>query len=289
MNLIIGSHVPYVASKELLGSVQTALSYGANTFMIYTGPNQSSYRKNPDKGLTDQAHQLMKKNNMDINNVIVHAPFIINLANDSDMRKYNFYVSFMKEEIQRCKLLGIKNLLLHPGNATNIEKSKALDNISFGINQILKDENDIRLIIEYMAGKGTELGCSVQDLKTIYQKIDKKDMVYFCIDTCHLNDSGVNLNEFDKFLENFDKEIGINKISCIHLNDSLNIVGSHKDRHANIGYGTIGFDNLINVVYHPLLKDLPIILETPFNGENAPYKYEIENIKNKTFNDFINQ
>ena len=105
-----------------------------------------------------------------------------------------------------------------------------------------------------------------------------------CLDTCHLNDSGVNISEFDKYLDEFDKVIGLDKVHCIHVNDSKNELGSHKDRHANLGYGTIGFDNLINVIYNPRLENIPKILETPWVGEYPPYKIEIDMVKSKTFN-----
>ncbi len=286
MELIIGSHVSFLSNSGLLGSVEESLIYGSNTFMIYTGPNQSSFRSEINMEFTKNAWELMKKNNIDINNVMVHAPFIVNLANDSDARKYNFYIHFMKEEIGRCKALGIKNLIFHPGSRTNIEAAHALDNIVFGINKIMEGITDFNLIIEFMSGKGTEVGSTIEDIEYIMNNINCKENVGVCLDTCHMNDSGIDLNMFDEFLSVFDKKIGIDKIKCIHINDSLNELGMHKDRHANIGYGTIGFNTLINVIYNESLKEVPKILETPYVKDIPPYKYEIESIRNKSFIDF---
>ncbi|MEG1015675.1 MAG: deoxyribonuclease IV [Bacilli bacterium] len=288
MELILGSHVSFLKGSELLGSVESTLSYNANAFMFYTGPNQSSLRGSIDSELTKKAHILMEKNNILTKNVFVHAPFIINLANDTDEHKYNFYISFLKSEIGRCKELGINNLVLHPGSRTIVEKNKAIDNIAYGINKALEDVSDFHLILEFMSGKGSEVGSSLDDLKDIYDKVIKKELIFFCIDTCHLNDSGVSIAMFDQFLNEFDLLLGLSKLALVHLNDSMNEVGAHKDRHANIGYGTIGFDTLMNVVYNTKLKGVPFILETPFINRGlkdsyAPYKYEIENIRNKVF------
>ena len=171
-------------------------------------------------------------------------------------------------------------------------KEEAISNITEGINKIYEKTTDVMILLEYMAGKGNEVGTSIDELKSIIDKINDKDRVGVCIDTCHMNDSGVDIAKFDEFLDEFDNKIGINKIKCVHVNDSLNPIGSHKDRHANIGYGTIGFDNLINVVYNDRLEGIPFILETPYVNRNdkdayAPYKMEIESIRNKKFIDFI--
>jgi deoxyribonuclease-4 len=284
-NIIIGSHVSFLKDSELYGSVMESVSYGANTFMIYTGSNQSAERREINHSLTLKGWEAMKEHGIDINNVIVHAPFIVNLANNKDERKYNFYISFMKNEINRCKELGIHKMVFHPGSRTDLDKEVALDNIVFGLNSIMKDVNDFDLLIEFMSGKGTEVGCTIEDMKYIMDNINV-DNVGVCLDTCHINDAGYDISEFDSFLDLFDKYIGINKIKCVHVNDSLNPLGSHKDRHANIGYGTIGFEAIINVIYNERLKGIPMILETPYVNEKAPYKYEIDNIRNKKFIDY---
>ena len=294
MNLIIGSHVSFNSKAQLLGSVREALSYNANTFMIYTGGAQSTLRSDINSEYTYEAFKLMIENNINPKNVIVHAPYIVNLANKSDINKYNFYIEFLVNELNRVKELGLDKMVLHPGSATTCTKEEAISNIAEAINKIYENTTDVMILLEYMAGKGNEVGSSIGELKGIIDKINDKDRIGVCIDTCHMNDSGVDIAKFDEFLDEFDKEIGIDKIKCVHVNDSLNPIGSHKDRHANIGYGTIGFDNLINVVYNDRLEGIPFILETPYINRNnkdayAPYKMEIDSIKNKKFINFIDK
>ena len=292
MNLIIGSHVSFNSKKQLLGSALEALSYNANTFMIYTGGAQSTIRSSINDEYTYEAFKVMIENNINPKNVIVHAPYIVNLANKSDEKKYEFYIEFLINELNRVKELGLDKIVLHPGSATTCIKEEAISNIAEGINKIYEKTTDVMILLEYMAGKGNEVGTSIDELKSIIDKINDKDRIGVCIDTCHMNDSGVDIAKFDEFLDEFDSKIGIDKIKCVHVNDSLNPIGSHKDRHANIGYGTIGFDNLINVVYNNRLEGIPFILETPYINRNnkdayAPYKMEIESIRNKKFTDFI--
>lgn len=291
MSLIIGSHVSFNNKEQLLGSVKEAISYNANTFMIYTGSTQSTSRSELRDECTYEAYKLMLENNIDSNNIIVHAPYIINLANRKDEDKYIFYCDFLANELNRCKKLGLNKIVLHPGSATTCTKEDAIKNIIDGINYVYNKTTDTMILLEFMAGKGTEVGTSIDELKRIIEGINDKDRIGVCLDTCHMNDSGVDISKFDEFLDEFDNKIGISKIKCVHVNDSLNDLGSHKDRHANIGYGTIGFNNILNVVYNKKLNNIPFILETPYVNRNtndsyAPYKYEIESIRNKEFIDF---
>lgn len=289
--MIIGSHVSF-GSSGLLGSVKEALSYGGNTFMFYTGAPQNTLRKPIDKDSTLEAQKLMKENNIDINTVICHAPYIVNLANNLDERKYDFSISFLTGEIKRCEEMGIKYIVLHPGSSVGIEKAVALDNIVFALNEILKQDTTVTILLETMAGKGTELGCTLEEIKYIIEHIEKKELIGVCLDTCHLNDAGYNMTNFDEFLKEFDQTIGLNYIKCIHVNDSKNPLGAHKDRHANIGYGMLGFDTLIKIINHQALINIPKILETPYIGDNdddkkrlyPPYKFEIAMIKEGKFN-----
>lgn len=285
IDMIIGAHVSFKSATQLLGSVKEALSYGANTFMIYTGAPQSTMRSKIDPLLTKEAILLMKDNNMNIKNIIVHAPYIINLANPNKM---NFGISFLKKEIERTSLLGIKYIVLHPGNMVDVTKEEALDNIIFSLNEVLNNDLDVTICLETMAGKGSELGKSLEEIKYIIEKVNYKNKIGVCLDTCHLNDAGYDITNIDKFLLEFDNIIGLSYIKCIHLNDSKNERSSHKDRHANIGFGTIGFDNLIKIAYHDKLKDIPKILETPYikdeNNSYPPYREEIKSIIEKKFN-----
>ena len=283
--LVIGSHVGFTKDKQLLGSLEEALSYGANTFMFYTGAPQNTARYPINDGLTLEALELMKKNNIDYSKVIVHAPYIINLANDSDPDKFKFSVNFLIQEVERCDLLGIKYMVLHPGSHVGLGEKTGLHNIIRGLNQIL-DKGKCNILLETMAGKGTELGRTIDEIKEIIDGVENKDRIGVCLDTCHLNDAGYDISEFDKYLDEFDKKIGLSYIHCIHINVSKNILWAHKNRHENIGYGTIGFDNLINVIYNSKKKNINRIIETPNVNEVAPYKFEIENIRKKEFNDF---
>ena len=288
MNLIIGSHVSYKNNSQLLGSVKEALNYKANTFMFYTGAPQNTNRGVIEDSLTLEAYKLMKDNNIDLEKIIVHAPYIVNLAN---FNNFDFSVSFLINEVERCSTLGVKYLVLHPGSAVNCSREEAINNISKGLNLILDNEYDVTILLETMAGKGNEIGRSFEELKSIIDKVKFKDKIGVCIDTCHLNDAGYDMSNFDSVLDLFDKTIGIEKIKCIHINDSKNNIDSHKDRHENIGFGTIGFDNLINIIYNKRLESVPKILETPYvtkddnskEREYPPYKYEIEMIRNRIF------
>lgn len=288
--LIIGSHVSFDSKEQLLKSVKEAISYGANTFMFYTGAPQNTRRCDLDLNKVNEAKKIMIENGINIDNVICHAPYIVNIASDLDASKYDFSINFLKQEVLRLDVLGIKYLVLHPGSSVGIERRHALENISNALNKIISETNEVIILLETMAGKGTECGVNIQEIYDIIEKISNKDRIGVCLDTCHLNDSGIDISKFDNYLENFDMLIGIDKIKCVHINDSKNEIASHKDRHENIGFGTIGFDNLIKVIYNERLESIPKILETPYVGENKefpPYKQEIEMIKNKKFDNSL--
>lgn len=278
--MIIGSHVRF-NKDQLVGSVKEAISYGANTFMFYTGAPQNTFRSPIDKEKTIESWKLMQENNIDINNVICHAPYIINLGNKLKLDSWIFSVEFLKNELKRCEEMNVKYMVVHPGNHLTNTIDTALNNIIDGLNQILAVNSKCMILIETMAGKGTECGKNIEEIKAILDGVILKDKIGVCIDTCHINDAGYDINEY---LEKFDKIIGIDKIKCVHVNDSKNELGAHKDRHENIGYGTIGFDNLLKVIYNDKLKNVPKILETPYIEDIPPYKFEIEMIKSKQFN-----
>ena len=283
--IYIGSHVSYKNDTQLIGSVKEALSYGSTAFMFYTGAPQNTQRGTINDGLTLEAMNIMKENNIELDKVIVHAPYIVNLGNNTDPEKWQFSQDFIRQELDRCETLGIKYMVLHPGAAVGLDRTEAMDNIIRGLNNILVKDDTTIVLLETMAGKGTELGINLEEVSYLLNGIELKDKVGVCLDTCHLSDSGIDISKFDEYLDEFDKVIGIDKIGCVHVNDSKNPIGSHKDRHENIGYGAIGFDNLINVIYNERLSNIPKILETPYvDKEYAPYKQEIDMIKSKTFN-----
>jgi len=286
-NLIIGSHVSFTKDKQLLGSVIEALSYNANTLMLYTGAPQNSNRLPISHNLTKEGLELMEKSNIDKNNVIVHAPYIINPSNSKNLE---FNISFLRQEIDRVMSLGLSKLVLHPGSHVGAGIEEGIKNTIDVLNKSLRKEDNIIICIETMAGKGTEIGSNFEQINQIIEGVILKDKVGVCLDTCHINDAGYDLNNFDKVIDDFDKIIGLDKLICVHINDSKNQVGAHKDRHDNFGLGSIGFDNLLKVIYHDKLKDIPKILETPYVGDEntkdrlyPPYKFEIEMIRNKKF------
>lgn len=282
--LIIGSHVGFKKDSQLLGSLEEALNNDETTFMFYTGAPQNTNRSPINLDLVDEAKKKMIKNGIDINNVIVHAPYIINLANNKDQSKYDFSIEFLKEEISRCEELGIYKLVLHPGSHVGLGTDIGIENIINGLNQIL-DNTKVIILLETMAGKGSEIGSDFKEIKKIITGVKNKKNIGVCMDTCHLNDAGYDVSEFDNLLNYFDEVIGLEFLKCIHINDSKNIKGAKKDRHENIGFGTIGFDNLIKIIYNEKLIDIPKILETPYVEGNSPYKEEIKMIRDKKFND----
>jgi len=286
--MLIGSHVSFKKDSGLLGSLNEALSYGSTTFMFYTGAPQNTARFPIDPLVTYEALEKMKENNIDLEKIIVHAPYIINLGSREKIDSYHFSIDFLIAECHRCEELGIKYLVLHPGNHLKHGIDYGINNIVNALNQILMNTK-ITILLETMAGKGTEVGSKFEELKEIIDKVEKKDQLGVCMDTCHMSDSGYDVENFDKLLDEFDRIVGIDKIKCIHINDSKNIKGSKKDRHANFGFGNLGFNTLINVIYNERIKDVPKILETPYIDIYPPYKQEIEMIKNKTFNENLEE
>ena len=287
--LIIGSHVSFNKKEQLIGSVKEALSYNANTFMFYTGAPQNTNRASIDDSITLSALELMKENNIDLKNVVVHAQYIVNPANNAN---FDFNVNFLKQEIERVESLGVTKLVLHPGSYVKLTHDEGIKNIIDTLNQVIRKDMTVKILLETMSGKGTELGTNFDDLKYIIDNIEYSKNVGICLDTCHLNDAGYDIFKFDEILDEVDSKIGLEKVGCIHINDSKNLKSSHKDRHENIGLGTIGYDALINVIYNKRLGNIPKILETPYvtNSDESkdkiypPYKFEIEMIRNKKFN-----
>lgn len=281
--LIIGSHVGFKKDTQLLGALDETLSYNGNAFMFYTGAPQNTVRMPLNDDLTFKALEKMKENNISLDNVVVHAPYIINLANNKDLDKYNFSINFLKQECNRCTNLFVKKLVLHPGSHVGCGSDVGINNIINALNEVLK-ESDTTILLETMAGKGTEVGKTLEEIKQIIEGVIYKDKIGICLDTCHLSDAGYDVSKFDEILDILESYNLLDKVLCVHVNDSKNICGSHKDRHENIGYGEIGFDNLINIIYNKRLEQVPKILETPYINDLPPYKEEIEMIKDKKFN-----
>ena len=289
--LLLGSHVSFKSSDQLVGSVKEAISYGANTFMFYTGAPQNTKRCELNYDLTLEARNLLYENNIKLEYLIVHAPYIINLANNEKEENYKFAIEFLKEEIKRVYALGVTKLVLHPGSFVNLDIDKGLSNVINALNEVIDKNQEVKICLETMAGKGSEVCFKLEHIKRIIDGVKYSDKMMVCLDTCHLNDAGYDMKNFDLFLDEFDSLIGIDKIGCIHINDSKNMLGAKKDRHENIGFGYIGFDALINIIYNERIKYVPKILESPYvenpntnKKDFPPYKFEIEMIKEKKFN-----
>jgi deoxyribonuclease-4 len=285
--MLIGSHVSMSGKKMLLGAAEEAASYNATTFMIYTGAPQNTRRKPIEEMNIATGQDFMTE--AGISNIVVHAPYIINLGNTIKPENFGFAVSFLQEEIQRAQALGATQITLHPGAHVGAGPEAGIKQIIKGLNEVLEKGQTAQIALETMAGKGTEIGRSFEEIAAIIDGVTLNEKLSVTFDTCHTNDAGYNVKEdFDGVLNEFDKIIGLDRLKVVHVNDSKNPQGSHKDRHANIGFGTIGFDALNKIVHHEQLKELPKILETPYVGEDkknkkAPYGFEIAMLKQQTF------
>jgi len=285
----IGSHVGMSGKEMLLGSAKEAVSYGANTFMFYTGAPQNTRRKDISELNIDPAWDYMKANG--IKEIIVHAPYIINLGNAVKAETFELAVNFLKLEIERTEACKSKTLILHPGSHVGEGIDTGIKQIIKGLNEVLTQDTNVNIALETMSGKGSELGRSFEELARIYDGVIYNDKLRVCFDTCHTHDSGYDIiHDFEGVIEKFDKILGKDQIALFHINDSKNVCGASKDRHANLGFGEIGFDALSYIVHHPDFKDVPKILETPWissptkdKKSYAPYKYEIEMLRNKCF------
>ncbi|WP_204200949.1 deoxyribonuclease IV [Mammaliicoccus sciuri] len=285
--MLIGSHVSMSGKKMLLQAAEEAASYNASTFMIYTGAPQNTRRKKIEDLNIENGKTAMKE--YGLSNIVVHAPYIINIANTTKPEVFNLGVEFLQSEIERTEALGAKDIVLHPGAHVGAGEEKGIQKIIEGLNEVLTNNNDVRIALETMAGKGSECGKTFEELAQIIDGVNHNERLSVCFDTCHTNDAGYNVkDDFDGVLNEFDKIVGIDRIKVLHVNDSKNPQGARKDRHENIGFGSIGYDALHYIVHHDAFKDVPKILETPYVGDNKknkkpPYKYEIEMIKNGTF------
>ncbi|EPI00821.1 apurinic endonuclease [Enterococcus faecalis 13-SD-W-01] len=273
--------------KMFLGSAEEAASYGASTFMIYTGAPQNTRRKAIEEMNIPAAKQFMAENG--IKNIVVHAPYIINLGNTVKPEMFGFAVQFLRDEIERAQALGAEQITLHPGAHVGAGADAGIARIIEGLNEVLTKDQTAQIALETMAGKGTEIGRTFDELAKIIDGVTLNEKLSVTFDTCHTNDAGYDVkNDFDGVLTEFDKIIGLDRLKVLHINDSKNDQGSHKDRHANIGFGTIGFEALHGIVHHPNFETVPKILETPYIGEDkknkkAPYGHEINMLKEGIF------
>ena len=287
--LKLGSHVSMSGKKMLLAASEEAASYGANTFMIYTGAPQNTRRKKIEDLNIEAGLKHMQENGMA--DIVVHAPYIINIGNTTNPSTFELGVNFLRSEIDRTEAIGAKQIVLHPGAHVGAGAEAGIAKIIEGLNEVLNGEENVQIALETMAGKGSECGRTFEELAMIIDGVTHNEHLSICFDTCHTHDAGYNIVEdFGGVLDSFDKIIGLDRLKVLHINDSKNERGMKKDRHENIGHGHIGFKALNYIVHHPQLQDIPKILETPYVGEDkknkkAPYKHEIAMLKSKEFNE----
>lgn len=287
--LKIGSHVGMSGKEMFLGSAKEAVSYGANTFMVYTGAPQNTRRKDLSELRIDEGWAYMKAHGID--EIVIHAPYIINMANTIKPETFELAVDFMNLELNRSEAMGSKVLIVHPGAHVGAGPEAGIHQIAKALNEVLTSDTKVCVALETMAGKGSEIGRSFEELAAIYDKVHYNDKLRVCFDTCHTSDAGYDIiHDFDGVMEKFDRLIGKDQIAVFHINDSKNIPGAGKDRHENIGFGHIGFDALNAIVHHKDFEEIPKILETPYVADAvlpkktwAPYKSEIEMLRKGIF------
>ena len=286
----LGCHVGMAGKEMFLASAKEAASYGANVFMLYTGAPQNTRRKDISELNIEAGWEYARQHG--IEEIVVHAPYIINLANTVKPETYELAVEFLEKEIIRTAAMRSRIMVLHPGSHVNAGVEAGIAQVIKGLNTVLnQNDDDVYIALETMAGKGSEVGRTFEELKAIYDGVDKKDRLRVCFDTCHVNDAGYDIvNHYDEVFEEFDKVIGLDQIAVFHINDSKNAPGAAKDRHENIGFGHIGFEALNRIVHHKDFENVPKILETPYVADVnqpkkswAPYRMEIEMLRRGVF------
>ena len=287
--LKLGCHVGMSGKDMMLGSVKDAVAFGANTFMLYTGAPQNTRRKDISELKIHEAHELMEQHGME--EFVVHAPYIINLANTVNPATYEIAVEFLAKEIDRATAMGSQTIVLHPGSHVGEGVDNGIASIVKGLNEVLTADTACHIALETMAGKGSEIGRNFEELARIYDGVSHNDKLRVCFDTCHTSDAGYDIiNDFDGVMEKFDRLIGRDQIAVFHMNDSKNEPGAAKDRHENFGFGKIGFEPLMYIMNHPDFMEVPKILESPYikDPENSkksyePFKREIAMIRKGEF------
>jgi deoxyribonuclease-4 len=279
----LGSHLSLCAPEFYLGTCEKAVSLHENAFMFYTGAPQNT-RRSPTSSLRiPEGRAFLKAHDFDESKIVVHAPYIINLGNKANGDIYLLAQQFLSQEIKRVQDFGLSLLVLHPGSSVGASKEFGIASVSEGLNNVLKDVEGVTICLETMAGKGSELGSNFEELAAIFARLDHPERCGVCLDTCHINDAGMDVSKPSEILDHFDQILGLSRLKVIHLNDSKNERGSHKDRHENIGYGTIGFPVLSSWVEEPRLQNVPKILETPAFEEKETWGKEVEMLRNGHF------
>lgn len=269
--ITLGAHLS--ASKGFVNMYETALSIGANTFQFFTRNPRGGKAKDIDKADIDEFLKLVNANDS-FGTVLAHAPYTLNACSaKADVR--TFALETFKDDIARMELIPNQLYNFHPGSHVGQGEEKGIEQIAEILNEVIFEDMTTTVLLETMAGKGSEIGKTFEELNEIIKRVEQSDKVGVCLDTCHVHDGGYDIvNSLDEVLEQFDKVIGIDRLKALHLNDSKNPIGAHKDRHEKIGEGYIGINAFEKIVNHPVLSTLPMFLETP--NELDGYAKEIE-------------
>lgn len=285
---ILGPFVPIIPHPGyLLQSAKTAVADDGNTFMIYSDdptyiePDQD----NPAdiKALANYA----KEHDLDAKTFVAHAPFVINIANPVNERTWHFSVNILEKQLSFCNRIGIPILVVHTGSHVEGTIQQGLDRVVRALDIVSEKKYPVKLALEIMSGKGTEIGTNFEQFKYIFDRVKTTKNLGICLDTCHLNDAGYDVGNWEGIKKEISKTIGLDKVFAIHLNDSQSGRGSHKDRHANIGYGTIGFLSISDVAWDETFKNVPKVLETPLVNHRSYYKEEIADLRKKKFSNYL--
>lgn len=277
-NVIIGRHLSVSSPEFLVGAVKEAISYKANALAIYVGSPYTSHRSHISELRPNEFREFLKESKLiNIKNIVVHAPYVINLGNTLNLDKFQKSVRLLRTDIERMAALGLETIVLHPGCALSASRSKSISQIAQGINQVLFDNPPVRIALETMSGKGSEIGSNFEEIKEIIQQVERKEKLGVCWDTCHLYNAGYDIkNNLEGVIQEFNQIVGLEKLWVIHLNDSVFDFGAKKDRHENIGYGKIGLPALKKIVHHFKFKEVIKILETP---RRQNFQTEIKKLK----------
>ena len=277
--ILLGSHISLSSPDYFLGAAKEAFSYGENCFMFYTGAPQNSIRKDVSGMKIEEGKAFLKEKGINLQNLVIHAPYIINLASKEKEENFRFGIEFLKEEVTRAEAFGVSKIVLHPGAKKEASFEEAASNLAEALREVLSQDSPVTICLETMAGKGSEIGRNFEEMSALLKLLDREDRIGVCLDTCHVFDAGYAFSSASDLLDEFDRIIGLKHLKVLHLNDSKTFLGSHKDRHENIGYGAIGFPVLHSFVVEPRLASIPKILETPYINGLPPYQKEIAQLK----------
>lgn len=271
--IYIGNHVSIKDGYYQMAEKEKEL--GGNTFAFFTRNPRGGKDKELCQEEADRLVCFLKKNGF--GKLVAHLPYTMNLCSDKEnIREYS--IEMLKKDLCKMEKIPGQYLNFHPGSRLTNSLEDAIDLISDSLNQVLTENQTTTVLLETMAGKGSEVGRTFEEIESIIEKVERKDKIGVCFDTCHVFDAGYDIvNHLDDVLESFDRTIGIEKLCAVHLNDSKNPLGSHKDRHEKLGYGYLGKEAIMRIIRHPLLQNKPFILETP--NDDYGYMSEISFVK----------